>query len=158
MAEADESERERALRGAKIIVVKIGSAVIAGRDSLNYQAMEDLAAQLAALKNNGKKIILVSSGAVAAGKAVLKIRGIDNFPNYKVAKRALAAAGQSLLMQAWNNAFAPWGVIVAQALLTRDDLRSRRRFQFATSTFLQMLAWDLLPIVNENGPVSPSEL
>ena len=154
-----DSARRAALSDAKIIVVKIGSAVIANKDSLNYEAMADLAAQIADLAlYKSKKIVLVSSGAVAAGKAVLKTRGIEKFPNYKDAKRAIAAVGQSLLMQAWNNAFSPYGIITGQVLLTRDDLRSRSRFHTATATFLEMLSWNALPIVNENDTVSVSEL
>lgn len=154
-----ENERQAALREAKIIVIKIGSAVLTGSDDLNYDAIASIAGQAAYLMRDlGKKTVLVSSGAVAAGKAALKAKGVVRFPNYKVAKHAIAAVGQSLLMRAWNNAFAPYDILTAQVLLTRDDLRSRQRFLTATDTFKDMLAWNVAPIVNENDAVSVSDL
>lgn len=143
---------------ARLIVVKVGSAVLADKSSLNYDAISSLAAQITELYKSGRKIVLVSSGAVAAGKTVLRSIGKTEFANYARARHAIAAVGQSLLMEAWSRAFAPEGIITAQVLLTRDDLRSRPRFQTAASTFRDMLEWGVIPVVNENDTVSVSDL
>lgn len=153
-------ERRDCLALARTIVVKVGSAVITGVDSLNFPVIDSLAKQIVAIKAaaNGRRVIVVSSGAVAAGKKALLAQGTSSFPNYTRARHAIAAIGQSFLMRAWDRAFAPHGVITGQVLLTRDDLRSRSRFQTAANTFAEMLGWGVVPIVNENDAVSVSDL
>lgn len=154
--------RDECLAAAKTIVLKIGSAVLAGSNELNYGVLKSIACQVAAIRKHEsgllRRIIIVSSGAVAAGKTVLRDAGKKDFSNDPEARRAIAAVGQSLLMSAWAQAFAPHGIITSQVLLTRDDLRSRSRFQAAANTFVEMLSWGVVPIVNENDTVSISDL
>lgn len=150
-----------ALAAAKVILVKVGSAVLAGADGLNDYVIDSLAGQIAFLKGGcgaDRKIVLVSSGAVAAGRAVLASAGKIDFPDYKKAKRALAAVGQGGLMRAWSRAFAKFNIICGQILLTREDLRSRSRFHLAAGVFSDLLSWGVIPIVNENDSVSATGL
>ncbi len=156
------SERNDILNKASLLVIKIGSAVLADSSGLDYGVMRHLAEQIASLKEGeqGKRrnIILVTSAAVAAGRARLA-----EFMNMQdtsglAAKQAVAAIGQCQLMQAWDQAFQPFGIPTAQVLLTRDDLRARQRFLNARNTFSELLNWGVLPIVNENDTVSVQEL
>lgn len=154
--------RAESLQEAKTILIKVGSAVLADKESLNEAIIQSLAQQIAQIRlihtENPKKIVLVSSGAVAAGKAILKNAGRSEFGNYKKAKQAIAAVGQSGLMRVWSRAFAKSEITVGQILLTREDLRSRNRFHMAANTFSELLAWGVIPIVNENDSVSVTGL
>lgn len=157
-------ERRRLLGRARCIVIKVGSAVLTDADGLALDVLASLAAQMAALRRPrpaggaGRRVVLVSSGAVAAGRAALDSQGIDARGRDLAVRQAAAAVGQGLLMRAWDRAFRPHGVATAQVLLTRDDLRSRARFLNARNTFAELLGWGVLPIVNENDTVSVSEL
>jgi len=153
-------ERMAWLNAAKLIVIKIGSAVIADPGRINIAVLRLLAAQIASVTRvlKGRRAIIVSSGAVAAGRTVMAAQEYSNIDAGQITKQALAAIGQGKLMQAWNDAFAPMGITTAQALLTRDDFRSRERFQHAADTFSRMLDWGVAPIVNENDTVSVHEL
>lgn len=102
--------------------------------------------------------MLVSSGAVAAGRAALAMRGQTVETVGLAARQAAAAVGQGQLMRAWDKAFYAHALPTAQVLLTRDDLRARGRFLNARNTFAELLQWRVLPIVNENDTVSVSEL
>lgn len=143
------------LSSARLIVIKIGSAVLADEHGLNLPVLASLACQIARLlqQTPGRRIIIVSSGAVAAGRAVL-----HKTSTAQSEKQALAAVGQARLMQAWSDSFDPHGIITAQALLTRDDFRIRERFQHATATLDCLLGWAVVPIINENDTVSVHEL
>lgn len=153
-------DRKSYLAGAKLIIIKIGSAVLADADGLDVNVMKSLAFQIAAVRQAlpGRKIVLVSSGAVAAGRGALAAAGRSATGVSRSVKQALAAIGQGHLVHAWNDAFAGYGILTAQILLTRDDFHWRERFQHAADTFAQMLAWDILPIVNENDTVAVHEL
>lgn len=159
-------EKAEWLASATLLIVKVGSAVLADGSGLNRAVLDSLARQISAVCGSAaggagagglrRKVVLVSSGAVAAGRAFL---GAARGAGHGLAeKQAAAAVGQCLLMQCWAQAFAPYGQKVAQVLLTRDDLRSRERFLNARNTFAELLAMDVLPIVNENDTVSVSEL
>lgn len=150
-------ERRPRLENARLLVVKIGSAVLTNAGGLDVSILSSLARQLAALHNvDGRRLIVVSSGAVAAGRAVMAGHALP--PPSRTVKQALAAMGQGRLVQAWNDAFAACGVTTAQILLTRDDFRIRERFQHAGNTFSELLAWGVVPIVNENDTVAVDEL
>lgn len=151
---------------AKILVIKVGSAVLTDASGLDIKILESLARQIASLagvrigddlrltRDVSRKIVLVSSGAVAAGKRALAGQDITRFTVYERARHGIAAVGQSLLMHAWNEAFSRWGILAGQVLLTREDLRSRPRFQTVAATFAEMLNWGVIPIVNENDTVT----
>ncbi|NJB68918.1 glutamate 5-kinase [Desulfobaculum xiamenense] len=147
------AERTRVLSEAKRVVVKVGSAVLTGEDGLDLRVVNRLADQLATLHDRGLDIVLVSSGAVAAGRKVLHAE-ITGLP----ARQAASAVGQSRLMHAYDEAFARYGKVSAQILLTRDDLRSRSRFLNALNTFRTLLDWKAIPVVNENDTVAVQEL
>lgn len=150
-------EKKERIAESKRVVVKVGSAVLASGDGLDISRVETLARDIAVLHDTGREVILVSSGAVAAGRGVMKAtRAITTtaLPD----KQAAAAIGQSRLMHAYDQAFAACGKVSAQVLLTRDDLRSRQRFLNARNTFATLLAWRAIPVVNENDTVAVNEL
>ncbi len=157
----------QSLQEAQCIVVKVGSAVLTNAQGLDVPTLQNLVAQLAFIralpttKTSERKIILVSSGAVAAGRAALRqccAQGTHTEISGLAAKQAAAAVGQSRLMQQYDTAFAHHGLGTAQVLLTRDDLRSRQRFLNARNTFAELLAWGVVPVVNENDTISVQEL
>ena len=141
---------------ARRVVVKVGSAVLTGPAGLNKTVLENLAAGLSFLRGSGREVILVSSGAVAAGKKRLGLPS-DRKISLKE-KQAAAAIGQSSLMRAYEDIFDQLGLKVAQVLLTHDDLSQRTRFLNVRNTILTLLDWGVLPIINENDTVSVEEL
>lgn len=140
---------------AKRIVIKIGSSLIAQSARVRGAWLKAMAADIAALHAAGKQVILVSSGAVALGRAQV---GLGDGSLSLDEKQAAAAAGQPLLIQAWQQAFAAHDIHVAQLLLTLDDSKDRRRYLNARATFTTLLAHKLVPIVNENDSVATAEL
>lgn len=138
------------------IVVKVGSNTLthpSGR--LDLRRMELLVRILSDFKNAGHEILLVSSGAVAAGIARL---GLDHRPKTIGEKQALAAIGQAELMQVYENFFATYGYTVGQMLLTKDVIENDLRRTNAQNTFRELLKLGCVPIVNENDPVSSVEI
>jgi len=114
------------LNKTRRLVIKIGSRVLTDEDNgLDHALIGRLAAEIAGLRHEEREVIIVSSGAVAAGRREL---GIEGRPKSIPQKQAAAAIGQSRLMRAYEEAFAGFGQKVAQILLTRDDLANRRRF------------------------------
>jgi glutamate 5-kinase len=142
---------------ARLIVVKVGSALVVHDDSGAADAawLGSLAQDLARLGGRGQKLLIVSSGAVALGRRRLGLRRRAlTLPE----KQAAAAAGQSLLMRAWEEALAPHGMTVAQVLMTPDDTEVRRRFLNARETLETLLELGVTPVVNENDTVATEEL
>ena len=144
------------IAGAKRITVKIGSSLLVapGGRGIRRCWLESVADDLAALRGEGRQILLVSSGAVALGREHL---GLKRSPRLDL-KQAAAAAGQPLLMQAWETAMARFGIPTAQLLLTTQDTESRRRWLNARATMEVLLARGALPVVNENDSVATEEL
>jgi glutamate 5-kinase len=147
--------RKSYLGKARRVVVKVGSAVLTGSSGLDRHTMENLARQLAALRHGGREVILVSSGAVAAGRRKL---GMSQKKLALREKQAVAAAGQSHLMRTYEDIFAGFDQKVAQVLLTHDDLSHRDRYLNVRNTLLTLLEWGLIPVINENDTVSVEEL
>lgn len=148
-------ERVRLLGVVKRVVVKVGSAILTSKDGLNLPVMESLAEDICALMGQGKEVILVTSGAVAAGRRNLHLG--DRVLSMKE-KQAAAAFGQSRLMRVYEDIFAKRDQKVAQVLLTHDDLANRDRYLNIRNTLFTMFDWGLLPIINENDTVSVKEL
>ena len=148
--------RKSYLTKARRIVVKVGSAVLTGAEGLDTGMLENLAQELSFLINSGREVILVSSGAVAAGKKRLGLPK-DRELCLKE-KQGAAAVGQSSLMRAYENVFDQLGYKVAQVLLTHDDLSHRDRYLNVRNTILTLLDWKIIPIINENDTVSVEEL
>jgi glutamate 5-kinase len=141
---------------AKRVVIKVGSAVLTGSDGLHLEIIGHLARQISFLCSTGREVILVSSGAVAAGRRRL---GIPHKVHEKLrVKQALAAMGQALLMQAYEQAFSTYNQQVAQILLTHADLAQRERYLNVRNTILTLFEFGVVPIINENDTVSVKEL
>lgn len=137
------------------VVVKVGSNVLAGAQDLDRTRVARLVGELAALRRRGYDIVLVSSGAVAAGMARL---GLAARPRTVPQKQAAAAVGQIRLMAFYDEQFSARQQPVAQILLTHDDLANRRRYLNARHTFEALLDAGVLPIVNENDSVAVEEV
>ncbi|AWB44951.1 glutamate 5-kinase [Paenibacillus sp. CAA11] len=138
------------------IVVKIGSSSLASESGgLRSEAVAFFASELAGLQKAGYQVILVSSGAVAAGFREI---GYRERPKLLHEKQAAAAAGQAFLMQAYREAFALHGLLAAQVLLTRADFNNRRRTGNASMAMEEILKQGAIPIINENDTVSIDEL
>jgi glutamate 5-kinase len=141
------------------IVVKLGTSVLtAGTDRLNRPYMVGLARQVAALRADGANVVLVSSGAVAAGRERLSAAPQPRARASVPLRQMFAAVGQSRLMHLYEQLFEIYGLQVAQALLTRDDLRDRRRYLNARNTLLLCLERGIVPIINENDAVVTAEI
>ncbi|WP_438851410.1 glutamate 5-kinase [Brevundimonas nasdae] len=144
-----------ALTGARRVVVKIGSSLLI--DAQTRQPTRDwlaaIARDLAVLKNEGRDVIVVSSGSIALGRGRLPGLGVRLED-----KQAAASVGQSLLMAAWSTALEPHGLVAGQVLLTRDDTERRRRWLNGRATIDALLAHGVIPIVNENDTVATEEI
>jgi glutamate 5-kinase len=148
--------RDEVLTRAKRIVVKIGSRLIASRETgLRPEQIERLADEIAALRKGGREVLIVSSGAIVSGIKKLQLK---DYPKSLPVKQAAAAVGQSRLMWAYEKAFERLGVQVAQILLTHEDLADRRRFLNARYTLTALIGFGVLPIVNENDTVAVDEI
>jgi glutamate 5-kinase len=138
------------------IVIKVGTSVLtAGTDRLHPPFMVELARQVAALRDAGDLPILVSSAAIAAGWERLGFPPRERSVTFK---QLLAAVGQSSLMHRYEQLFAIYGLTVAQALLTGDDLRDRQRYLNARNTLLACIGRGILPIINENDAVATEQI
>lgn len=139
---------------ARRIVVKTGSSLVADGGAPRTAWLDALAEDISGLRKVGKEVILVSSGAIALGRNALSERK----PRRLEEKQAAAAFGQPLLIRALEQAFAPHGVRVAQALLTLEDTEQRRRWLNARATLETILAAGGLPVINENDTVATDEI
>jgi glutamate 5-kinase len=140
---------------ARRVVVKIGSGVLTRADGLDRARIEALVADVAELHEAGREVVVVTSGAVAAGVARL---GFTQRPRTIPHKQAAAAVGQIGVMALYESAFAERGLRVAQVLLTRDDFANRRRYLNAKHAMMALLEWRVVPIVNENDTVAVDEI
>jgi glutamate 5-kinase len=137
-------------------VIKVGTSLLRGAAERPTAAViADLAASLNRQQRCGERMVLVTSGAVGLGCEAL---GLQRRPSELEALQAAAAVGQGRLMALYQDAFAVRGLSVAQVLLTRGDLASRRRYQRACRTLEQLLAWGVVPVVNENDTLATDEL
>ena len=137
-------------------VVKVGTSVLRGAGGRNTEeVIADLAASLCSLWERGEPVVLVTSGAVGLGCTAL---GHGERPTELEGLQAAAAVGQGRLMTLYDQAFARHQRCVAQVLLTRGDLASRRRYQNACRTLEQLLAWGVTPVINENDTLATDEL
>ena len=141
---------------SKRVVVKVGSAILAGENGLNQEVVDNLAREISFLHNSGREVILISSGAVAAGKK--KLRFQDDKELTIKEKQALAAIGQSQLMHDYDEAFGRYDKNIAQILLTHSDLASRKRYLNVRNTILTLFKFGVIPVINENDTVSTEEL
>ncbi|HEX6972598.1 MAG TPA: glutamate 5-kinase [Limnochordia bacterium] len=145
-----------AFRDVRRIVVKLGTSTVTRPDgTIHFGRVERIVRQIVDVVNEGREVILVTSGAIGVGASRL---GLRRRPQTIPEKQAAAAVGQGLLMQAYEKLFAEYGRVVGQVLLTRADLAARDRFLNSRHTLLTLLAFGVVPIVNENDTVAVEEL
>ena len=139
------------------VAVKVGSATVTGPKGLDRAMIHRLSDQIAELRGRSPRIdiLVVSSGAIASGMYRM---GLAERPRSIPHKQAAAAVGQGALMEAWEAAFDKYDLLVAQVLLTSEDLANRRRYLNARNTLETLLGWGITPIINENDTVAVEEI
>jgi glutamate 5-kinase len=144
------------LKDFKKVVIKIGSSSLTHQSGLlDLWKMESLVKQIANLYNSGKDIVIVSSGAIAAGMGKMKF--IDK-PKTIPEKQAAAAVGQGTLMYMYEKLFSEYGITVAQVLLTKEDMYQEVRREHSINAFSALIKHRIIPIVNENDVVAIDEI
>lgn len=138
------------------VVAKVGTSSVTHADgTLNAAMFSSLAEQIARLRSDGHEVVLVSSGAVSAGVAAL---GLERRPSDVGTLQALAAIGQSRLMERYNSVFAPLDLVTAQILLVPHDFGDRQQYLHARQTMLRLLELGVVPIINENDAIANDEI
>ena len=142
---------------AKRVVIKVGSSTLTGSagHALDESAVDSLVAVVALLRQRGAEVVLVSSGAIAAGLAPL---GLKVRPKDLATQQAVASVGQGRLIASYNKAFDRRNIIASQVLLTIDDVVRRSHYQNAQRTLFRLIQMDVVPIINENDSVGVSEI
>ncbi|MFU1919983.1 glutamate 5-kinase, partial [Klebsiella pneumoniae] len=141
---------------SQTLVVKLGTSVLTGGSRrLNRAHIVELVRQCAQLHAMGHRIVIVTSGAIAAGREHL---GYPELPATIASKQLLAAVGQSRLIQLWEQLFSIYGIHVGQMLLTRADMEDRERFLNARDTLRALLDNSIVPVINENDAVATAEI
>ncbi len=149
-------KRVELLAGVRRIVIKIGSRVLASSAlGLDSRRMNRIVKEIAALRQEGYEVVIVSSGAIAAG---MKELGLSSKPKEIPLKQAAAAIGQSKLIRIYERNFSRFGIKAAQILLTRADIADRRRFLNARNTLVTLLSYGVVPVINENDTVAVDEI
>ncbi len=145
------------IRSKKRIVVKIGSSSLRHKETgdFDYIKMETLVRELCNIRNQGKDVILVSSGAIAAGRKTVGLKGEDHTV---AVKQACAAIGQARLMMTYERLFSQYGQIAAQVLMTKNTIVADLNRFNAHNTFAELLKLGAIPIVNENDTISTYEI
>lgn len=149
------SERPGGLPEGARVVLKVGSSSLTRPDGgLNLNRIDILARLIAGLRRRGHEVVLISSGAVAAGLPAL---GLEERPGELRLLQAAASVGQGRLVSRWETAMSAYGVVTAQVLLTAQDVAVRRHYRTVRSTFAALLSMGAVPIVNENDAVATTE-
>lgn len=150
------------LREKKRIVVKIGSSSLTHKQTsdMDYIRMEKLVRELSDIRNQGKDVILVTSGAIAAGKQAVHIADFSakNDVEAMAVKQACSAVGQARLMMTYQRLFAEYNHVAAQILMTKNTIVDNLNRFNATNTFSQLLKMGVIPVVNENDTVATYEI
>src|SRR5829696_6827224 len=148
--------RQRYLSAVRMVVVKLGTQLLSDKEGrLDGAFIAQMAGQIAALQERGVKVTIVSSGAIGAG---LRELNLAKRPTDLAKLQAVAAVGQRRLMDVWADAFEPFGLPVAQILLTREDVDDRTRFLNVRNTIHAAHEMGTVPIINENDTISTDEL
>lgn len=150
-------KRAEILSRCRRVLIKVGSAVVTGPKGLDRVAIHRLSDQIAELRQRSARmdVVVVSSGAVASG---MHRMGLAERPRTIPHKQAAAAVGQGALMEAWEAAFDKYDLMVAQVLLTSEDMANRHRYLNARNTLETLFSWGITPIVNENDTVVVEEI
>ena len=150
------ANRKDVLKEVKRVVVKVGTTLlISPSQGLDARKMKKVVSEVNSLRQLGMKVVLVTSGAIAAGAREL---GTKKKPLTILDKQAAAAVGQSSLMHLYGQCFKKKGLLIAQILLTRDDLSDRKRYLNARNTLMALLKLGVIPIINENDSVAADEI
>jgi len=148
--------RQQVVAGAHTVVVKVGTNVLAdSTGQLDRRRIQSLADQLYRIQQGGRKVVLVTSGAIGAGVGKL---ALGKRPSDLPHLQACAAVGQSALMQLYQESLAPHGIQTAQILLTAGDFENRARYLNVRNTIRTLFEYGALPIINENDTVSVTDL
>lgn len=148
--------RQEVFQSCTTVIVKVGTNVLTDDfERLDSERIEQLAGQLSRLRATGRRVVLVTSGAVGAG---LEILGLSRRPESLPELQAAAAVGQPSLIQRWDRALSACGLRSAQILLTGNDFRNRQRYLNVRNTLRTLFDYDTIPIVNENDTVSVQEI
>lgn len=146
----------KSIKDAQRIVIKIGTSTLAYETGMvNIRSIEKLVRVIADLKNSGKEIIIVSSGAIGVGMGKLRLK---ERPQDIPTKQALAAVGQCELMYVYDKLFSQYNHVVSQVLLTKDIIDIKQRKDNVTNTFLKLMEIGSIPVVNENDTVAVEEI
>lgn len=149
-------ERKELFKDIKRVVIKVGTAVITSPFiGLNDKRIEKIVDEIVDLRRGHREVILVTSGAIGAG---MKVLGLKEKPRTLPGKQAAAAVGQSRLMHLYEQFFRKRKYLVAQILLTRNDLTDRKRYLNARHTLMTLLKLKVIPIINENDSVAVEEI
>ena len=148
------------LKDKKRIVIKIGSSSLQHKESgdLDYTKMEVLVRELCNLRNQGKDVILVTSGAIAVGRKAIGVTKLEKEEGHLGVKQACAAVGQAKLMMIYQKIFAEYNQIAAQILMTKDTIVNDFNRENAENTFSELLNLGVVPVVNENDTVATYEI
>ncbi len=150
------------IKDKKRIVVKIGSSSLTHRETgdMDYIRMERLVRELSNIRNQGREVILVTSGAIAAGKNALNMKDVraDNRVQSLAVKQACSAVGQARLMMTYQKLFAEYNQVAAQILMTKNTILDNLNRYNAHNTFSELLRLGAIPIVNENDTVATYEI
>lgn len=149
------TDRSAIFTAAKRVVVKVGSNVLTLDNGLNLKVIRSISTQISRLVDGGREVILVSSGAMAAGVRKL---ALPKRPEDTPSRQAVSAVGQAGLIREYEKAFAEHGRKVAQLLLTAEDMNSRKRYLNARNAINTLLSWGVIPIINENDTVMVEEI
>ena len=149
-------EQRETIKSKKRIVIKVGTTTITHKETgnIDLEKLEKFVRILINLRNKGKEVIVVSSGAVGIGRQVL---GIWERPEESAIKQACAAVGQGRMMMMYEKLFAEYDQLTAQVLLTKESIMSKECRQDARNTFEELLRMNVVPIVNENDAISVEE-
>jgi glutamate 5-kinase len=149
------SRKMRSLTDFRRIVVKVGSSLIIGASRVNEDWLAALADDIAWLHGDKRDVLVVSSGAIALGRAVLNL---PKGPLKLEDSQAAAAVGQIALARTWSEALSRHGITAGQVLVTLQDTEERRRYLNARSTIERLLEWRAVPVINENDTVATNEI
>lgn len=155
-----ENRLREEIKDKRRIVVKIGSSSLQHKETgdLDYTRMEVLVRELCNLRNQGKDVVLVTSGAIAVGKKAIGLAQTDKEQSHLGIKQACAAVGQAKLMMIYQKIFAEYNQIAAQILMTKDTIINDFNRNNARNTFSELLSLGVIPIVNENDTVATYEI
>ena len=154
------SELREFIKDKQRIVIKIGSSSLQHKETgdLDYTKIEVLVRELCNLRNQGKDVILVTSGAIAVGKKAIGLSKLEQEAGHLGVKQACAAVGQAKLMMIYQKIFAEYNQVAAQILMTKDTIVNDFNRENAKNTFSELLNLGVIPVVNENDTVATYEI